>query len=106
MKSEKKHLFVFLSKLAELLCMCFNCFLLCKGGLAKGNDCRRLGRLEECLRGPYHPSREFHIVWLSRNRFRELLREVCRGSTGCSVLSTRCSKMGFWRVDGERKVEK
>ena len=52
MKSEKKHLFIFLSKLAELLCMCFNCFLLCKGGLAKGNACRRLGRLEEGLRGP------------------------------------------------------
>ena len=90
MKSEKKHHFVFLSKLAELLCMCFNCFLLCRGGLAKGNACRRLGRVEEGLRGPYHPSIWFHNDRISRNHFRELLQEVYRGSTGCTVASTGC----------------
>jgi len=53
-------------------------------GWIKGrNAWERLGRLREGLRGPLHPSRESHKVWLPRNHVYELLLEVCRGSTRC-----------------------
>ena len=103
--SEKNIFFVFLNKLSELSCMCFHCFLLCRGGSMRENACRRLGRFREGLRVPQHPSREFHSVWLSRNLIRELLQEVCRCSIGCSVIFYKMFRNGIledgWREKDE-----
>ena len=58
-----------------------------------------VGRVQ---RGPKGSLKPFQRVWLSRNLIRELLQEICRGSTGCSRISTGCSII-FYRMF--RKVD-
>jgi hypothetical protein len=54
-----------------------------------------LGKVGKVREGPKGSLASFHRVSQSSgcscNRVYELLQEVCRGSTGCSVISTGCS---------------
>ena len=113
---KRTHFCIFVQVVGMIMHVLLTGFSLCRGGSRRRNAWERLGRLREGQRGPFHPSKEFHKVWMPSNRVHELLQEVCRGSTGCfrhfyrksristgsSVIPTGCSIIGF-QVVGEWK---